>query len=702
MHFGLKSLLATITFLQFTLVFSIHCHIPLLRQVLGFIYLTLAPGIVITRFLKLEKLNIAEVFSICIGLSLTFLMFTGLLLNELLPLIGFTNPLSTDVLIITFSFIITLLCTLLYFKSNDVKSTSTHLALLDKLVLMVLICLPILSVFGTLLMNANTDNSLLLLFFILVPLFISTVLVLCKKFTFDILSLALLIIYAAILLVTWLTTNYIYGYDSHPEFYSFKITEKASLWNPTKSSLEIEKGNAMLSVTILPTIYAKVMGIDAAWVFKVVYPLLAAFVPFILYQFFLLHTKREAAFLGVFLFITHSLEGLGSIKEWIATIFYVLLLFIIFSNKISSSKRKMLFILFAGSLVVSHYSKSYIFMFILIFIWIISFVMKKNLKVTLDMVLIFLSMAFVWYIFMIQGATFEALLSTVNNIYKSLTTEFFNPESRGPTIMTAIGLISPPTYLHIISRVFFYLTVLLIFTGFISTTIKFWKERSNLEYFILACVNIGLLAMTIILPNLAESYRMVRFYRTALIVLAPLCFLGSEEIVTNLHKLRFTTFQRKFSALFLTLVVLVPFFLFQTGFIYEVAKVECWFIPLSKYRMLPPDVSWAILYGTETYGARWLSEYTNTGSAIYSDQVAKEHVLTSYGLIEYGRFHLLANTTTNLEAGSFIYLRRLNTLYGIMVGGNIPQWNITDLQPLLDIQNIVYSNGDCNIYADHN
>ncbi|MGB9615104.1 MAG: hypothetical protein ACPL3B_06350, partial [Fervidobacterium sp.] len=66
--------------------------------------------------------------------------------------------------------------------------------------------------------------------------------------------------------------------------------------------------------------------------------------------------------------------------------------------------------------MVSHYSKSYVFMFTLILIWIVSFILKKNAKVTLSMLLIFASMAFAWYIFTVQATTFEALLDTFDHI----------------------------------------------------------------------------------------------------------------------------------------------------------------------------------------------------------------------------------------------------------------------------------------------
>jgi uncharacterized membrane protein len=411
-----------------------------------------------------------------------------------------------------------------------------------------------------------------------------------------------------------------------------------------------------------------------------------------------MHAKKEAAFLGVFLLIIHSLGGLGSIKEWIATVFYVLLFFIIFNDKIQSSKKRILFIIFAGALIVSHYSKSYIFMFFLIFMWAISFILKKNSKVTLSMILTFLCMVFAWNIFTMQARTFEDFVRTLDNIYRNFTTDFFNPESRGPDVMMATGLIGPPTYLHLISRLIFYVTALLIGVGFISLTIKFWKKRSDFEYFILACLNMGFLAMAVIVPNLAESLRMGRIYRTTLIILAPLCFLGCEEVLANMYRLKIASLQRKFSALALMSLILVAHFLFQTGFVYEIAKVESYSISLSRYRMPLLKVSEMLLYETDVFGAIWLST-KRCNSLIYTDVTSKFNVLTGYGLIDYLRFRTVTNTTTVTEVNSLIYLGYLNTVHEIVVGYST-LWNTSDIYPLLDTQNKIYSNGGCAIYKN--
>jgi len=696
-----KYLFITLLALQFIFDIFVYLNIPIVRQVLGFIYLTFVLGTIILRFLKLKKLSLAETIMLSVGLSIAFLMFFGLLINELCPIIGLSKPLSAEILIMSLNLFVILSCLAGYIleRKSNVGRIHLHLPFLDLSTILAFVCLPILSVVGTILMNAGGDNSLLLLMIVVVPILALSVVLSYKKFSFDIFPIALLTIYIAILFATWLTTNYILGYDSHFEFYSFKLTDNASLWNPVRSFIEIDKGNAMLSITVLPTIYSKIINLDGTWIFKIVYPLLASLVPLGLYQLYLTQTRKEIAILGTFFFISNALDGLGSIKQWIASIFYVLLFFIMFSNKMSPLKKKILFIIFSGALVVSHYAISHLFLFIIFFTWAISLFFKKTAKVKLSFILISSSMAFAWYIFTEQSAVFDAVIHVAENIYRNLSNELFNPESRGATVMTGLGLIGPPTYIHLIGRLFFYLTEFLIVIGFATFLMKRRKMDFDPQFAIVASLNMAILLMTIAVPNLAEAFGMRRFYRTALVILAPLCVLGGEEILANIHKLRIVHPQKRFSALVLMLTIFTPFFLFQTGFVYEVTGVECWSLPLSSYRMPPLELSQRILYETEIVGAVWLSTHMDKNPMVYADDVSKFHVLTSYGLIDWRQFGVLSNTTTTIETGDFIYLRRLNIVNGIMEGDYISQWNTSDISSLLNIQNKIYSNGECDIYG---
>ncbi|NWF86634.1 DUF2206 domain-containing protein [Candidatus Bathyarchaeota archaeon] len=702
---GSKHLLVAVLELQFMFNIVAYMDIPIVRQVLGFLYLTFVPGFLIMRFLKLEKLNSTETTLFSMGLSIAFLMFMGLTINELLPIIGVSKPLFTEVLITILNIFVITSCLKQLFSIKERYTDRGHMrfSFLDLSIILALICPTILSVIGTILMNTQANNTVLLLMLVTVPTLALLTVLLHEKLSFNIFPITILSIYIAILLATWLTTSYIHGYDSHFEFYSFKLTEEAALWNPVKGFSEINKGDVMLSVTILPVIYSELLNLDATWIFKVVYPLLASFVPLGLYQFYTTQTRKELAFLGTFFFMSNAIEGLGSIKQWIAYIFYVLLFLIFFTNNISPSKRGILFIIFGAALVVSHYATSYIFLSLIVLIWGIFFLLKKTTRITLSLILIFSLLSFAWYMFTAQGAIFDIVTQTADHIYRNLTTEFFNPESRGATVLTGLGVLGPPTYIHLIGRMFFYMTVFLMVVGFVTLLVKQNEMKTNHQFLrVIASLNMAILLMTIIVPNLAITFGMKRFYVITLVIMAPFCIFGGEKILANLHKLRIPHPRKEYTALILLLTVLIPFFLFQTGFVYEVTKVESWVIPLSRFRMPQREVAERILYETEVFGAKWLSTYRDRNSPIYADYLSKSHVLTSYGLIYYYWMKDLSNATPIIESEAFVYLRRLNIVYGKWEGDYTNYYNTSDISYLLDMQNKIYSNGECDIYKGSN
>ena len=83
--------------------FSILLDIPFLRQIIGFLFLTVIPGVLILQILKLDKLSSTEKFVLSVGLSVSFLMLFGLLINTLSLAIGYRTPLATIPLLISFN-----------------------------------------------------------------------------------------------------------------------------------------------------------------------------------------------------------------------------------------------------------------------------------------------------------------------------------------------------------------------------------------------------------------------------------------------------------------------------------------------------------------------------------------------------------------------------------------------------------------------
>ena len=188
---------------------------------------------------------------------------------------------------------------------------------------------------------------------------------------------------------------------------------------------------------------------------------------------------------------------------------------------------------------------------------------------------------------------------------------------------------------------------------------------------------------------------MTRFYHTLLFFLAPLCVLGADFLVKLVSIL-----QIEIRASVLLLIVLVPYFLFQTGFMYEVTGSQSWSVPLSGYRLEPVFLYRHIgyFYEQDVYGANWMSENVDIAhSRTYADYPSGYVVLSSYGMVPRGNIEVLSNVTV-LSENSNVYLSRINVVNGVVAGSDL--WNTTSLSHIFGLTNKVYSNGGCEIYKN--
>jgi uncharacterized membrane protein len=143
--------------------------IPVLRHIVGFIYLTFIPGVIILRLLRLHQLGSIRTLLYSVGLSLAFNMFLGFLINLIYPHIGIPRPISTLPLMITWAVVLGLLCFVAYIRDRSFSTPSSFNAreLLSPPVLL-FILLPLLAVVGTQVVNSYANNVLLLILIALI------------------------------------------------------------------------------------------------------------------------------------------------------------------------------------------------------------------------------------------------------------------------------------------------------------------------------------------------------------------------------------------------------------------------------------------------------------------------------------------------------------------------------------------------------
>jgi len=299
---------------------------------------------------------------------------------------------------------------------------------------------------------------------------------------------------------------------------------------------------------------------------------------------------------------------------------------------------------------------------------------------------------FTWYIYTSSSAVFDSFLSFGDYIYRQLG-DFFNPASRGQTVLTGLGVAETPSIWNMISRIFAYVTEALIIIGFVGLAKKQIRNPVN-EYFIFTCVSVGFLAVLIVVPGIANTLNMTRFYHILLFFLSPLCIVGTEVLVQFLFKRK-----RKLLISVLLLIILVCYFLFQIGFVYEITKSESWSISLSKHRMsnvrLYSDLGYVDAYSA--FGAQWVSRYTDfVRSQVYADIVSATNVLRVYGGVFY--MNLLTNITA-VEGDGVVYLGTLNVVDGKIYDVSL-SWNSTELSSTFDNMSLVYINSRSIVYKN--
>ena len=126
-----------------------------------------------------------------------------------------------------------------------------------------------------------------------------------------------------------------------------------------------------------PMIYSKLMNIQGEWIFKIIYFLFYALVPLTMYEMYKHNFGKATAFLAAFYFITFPRFFGEERRQIIGELFLVLILFTILSSSINFKKKEPLIAIFGISLIVSHYSTFYIFMFCALFAWVAILLLEK-------------------------------------------------------------------------------------------------------------------------------------------------------------------------------------------------------------------------------------------------------------------------------------------------------------------------------------
>jgi len=350
-----------------------------LRAVLSFVFLTTIPGLLIMLMFKIRKIGLWEYFVYTIGLSIAFLMFGGLLVNWVLPLTGINQPLSLQPLSTSLNFFLLIFGLVAYLRNKDIsyEFKFTKPSLLNWVFSIIPITFPILSILGAISLNNHGPNTLTMIMLGGIVLYVFSVIIFRKKINDNIYPFSILFIAMSLLFMTSLRGWYTTGHDNQQEYYVFQMVKSNYHWN---ISLFHEAYNACLSLNILPTIFSSFLNINDLYIFKILFQCIY---PFSVIGIFLLLKKyaiRPIAFLSTFFFMSFSTFGNDMPmlnRQEISLLFFTLSLLVLFNKNFKPRFKEILFLIFAFSMVVSHFSTSYVAAALITLTYLTSFITKR-------------------------------------------------------------------------------------------------------------------------------------------------------------------------------------------------------------------------------------------------------------------------------------------------------------------------------------
>lgn len=433
-------------------------YISFLEPALALISLSIIPGLLLMLILKITKIDPWEYLVYSIGLSLTFLMTLGFILNWTLPVLNITNkPLSLYPILIGLDIVLVFLSLVAYLRNKEleIKLTITKLKKLELFFLLVAVVFPLLSILGATKLNNNGNNYITMFMLGGIAIYVLFLSILRNKLTPFAYPLAIISISTSLLLMYSMRSWHILGFDINQEYQVFQLTSNNSYWD-----IPVIKNayNACLSITILPTIYNLFLKINNEYIFKLIFTLFFSLTPLAVYLFLKRYSSIIISFMASFFFMSQYqfMEQMTAlVRQEIALLFFTLSLLSLFSKELNPIYRKLFFLIFGFSMIVSHYSTSYVALSLFLFTYLIflifrkinsinifsSFLIKLNLKNNIKtsfenkyyingkLVFLLIIFSFLWYsqITNISGSLVTVISDSFKNM-GSLLSEDMNSE----------------------------------------------------------------------------------------------------------------------------------------------------------------------------------------------------------------------------------------------------------------------------------
>ena len=540
---------------------------------------------------------------------------------------------------------------------------------------------------------------------------------------------------AGMVLMTTLAGPHLVGSDIHIEYYYAQLYSGGDVW---PSLWHIVQETAIANTYIAPLIH-KALHIPLLWVYKVVFPLMFASVPVLLYFIYRKWLNEKNAFLAAMFFIAFPaflLELPTIARQMVAEVFLAAFLYLILVSNLRLRYKAPLAACCGMLAILTHLATGIIILILLT----VSFFAKPLLRireglptlVTGAILVVLLAGSIAYF----SNAASGAAIYKLGGLYDSFAPEAYElnlqmapkntvapqpigqtiydptePEAQeegatvGPTEPEAQGeettvRSTPPWYaryetlmkaglgfdflessaLGKLFRILQWAVILLIPIGL-------WLMRKTKGYWLFASGSIVILALCLI-PGFSSILNITRFFHLALFLIAPALVVGGLWVCRKPQTL--------------ALIVLIPYFLLTSGFIFEVTQQKDvskpnmpYSIALSDHRM---DLS-ATFTGNDLAVRDWIAE-NQTTFPIYGDQFGVLLIAEVIGQRPGINIKLPRSAGERPDPPFYLFVRERNAwdnLFTVWAGVGCRRY-VTPESYGIDIdENIIYRVGDARV-----
>lgn len=392
-------------------------------------------------------------------------------------------------------------------------------------------------------------------------------------------------------------------------------------------------------VTVIAPLLSKILHIDLVWVFKAVFPVFLACVPFIMYYVFKKQFGEKRAYWATLFFMVvpiMSLEIVGIAKSMVAEVFFALAILVMVNDMKQLYKGIGLTTLVILTLFC-HYTIGVILLCFLIACFGIRvigrLIWKIKGKTSLAVLAIAICLPLIAGYFYFSLTSEGQIIDILTRVVKTNTTEVSKQAMQmsivHPTVTSSGEVIQQPP-VHYMTRqptlvkmaigldfmtssvggkafrAIQIVTQILMVLGLV----RLWRKRKEYNFSpeFIACILAGfiLLGCCVFLPRFSEAINMTRFYHMSLFFLAPLFVLGCEMA---LNKRWFLP------------SILCVYFIFTSGLVFEVSREEKLDAGLPySFALSGERTGIAGIYNEDDLACvRWLIEEGNSEFAIVGD-----------------------------------------------------------------------------------